>query len=48
MKNKHVGFVIEQELQDQLRAAAREEGRSGSNLLYVIVKRWLKKHSSKK
>ena len=48
MKNKHVGFVVEQELHDQLRAAARDEGRSISNLLYVIVKKWLKKYSSKK
>ena len=48
MRNKHVGFVVEQELHDQLRATARDEGRSVSNLLYVIVKKWLKKHSLKK
>lgn len=48
MRNKHVGFVVEQELHDQLRVAAHNEGRSVSNLLYVILKKWLKKHSSKK
>lgn len=47
MRNKHVGFVVEQEMYEQLHAAARDEYRSVSNLLYRMTKNWLRKHSSK-
>lgn len=46
MKTKHIGFVAEPEIQEELRAIARSECRSVSNLLYRIVKNWLKRHSS--
>lgn len=48
MKTKHIGFVAEPEMQEKLRAIARSESRSVSNLLYMIVKKFLKKHSAKK
>lgn len=46
MKSKHIGFVAEPEMQQELRAVARSEYRSVSNLIYHIVKQFLKKHSS--
>ena len=48
MKNKHIGFVVEQEIYDRLHEIAKDEYRSISMLLYVIVKKWLKRYSSKK
>lgn len=48
MKTKHIGFVAEPEIHEKLRAIARSEYRSVSNLVYRIVKKWLKKHSSEK
>jgi len=47
MKNKHVGFVVELEIYEKLHAIAASECRSLSNLLYRIIKKWLRKHSSK-
>ncbi len=47
MRDKHVGFVVEQEMWEQIHAAAADEYRTTSNLLYRIVKNWLRKHPSK-
>lgn len=48
MKDKHVGFVVEPEMRRELRAIAVAEYRSLSNLLYQIVKDWLRERAAKK
>jgi len=48
MKSKHLGFVAEPEMYEELRSIAKSEYRSLSNLLYRIVKNWLRRYSSKK
>ena len=48
MRNKHIGFVVEPEMRRELRAIAAGEYRSLSNLIYHIVKNWLRKRAAKK
>jgi hypothetical protein len=48
MRNKHVAFMAEPGMLQELRAIASAQNRSLSNLIYQIVKNWLENLRGKK
>ncbi len=48
MRNKHIAFMAEPGMLQELRAIAAAEYRSLSNLIYHVIKEWLESRRGKK